>query len=48
MQHLTTTKDFSKQEIEELLEDASKFSNGEFDRVLQDKIIITLFSEIPS
>jgi len=45
MQHLTATNDFSKKEIEELLEDAKKFSSGEFDRVLQDKIIITLFFE---
>ena len=45
MQHLTTTNDFTKQEIEELLKDAKKFSTGSFERVLQDKIIITLFFE---
>ena len=45
MQHLTRTDDFTKQEIEELLEDAKKFSDGKFHRVLQDKIIITLFFE---
>jgi len=45
MQHLTTTDDFSIEEIEEILADAKKFSDGRFDRVLQDKIIITLFFE---
>ena len=45
MQHLTRTDDFTKQEIEELLKDAKKFSDGKFYRVLQDKIIITLFFE---
>jgi len=45
MQHLIRTDDFTKQEIEELLKDAKKFSDGRFDRVLQDKIIITLFFE---
>ncbi len=45
LQHLTRTDDFTKQEIEELLEDAKKFSDGKFHRVLQDKIIITLFFE---
>ena len=45
MQHLTTTDDFSIEEIEEILVDAKKFSDGRFDRVLQDKIIITLFFE---
>ena len=45
MQHLIRTDDFSKQEIEEILADAKKFSDGRFDRILQDKIIITLFFE---
>ncbi|MEA1955592.1 MAG: aspartate carbamoyltransferase catalytic subunit [Campylobacterota bacterium] len=45
MQHLIRTDDFTKQEIEELLKDAKKFSDGKFHRVLQDKIIITLFFE---
>ncbi len=45
MQHLIRTDDFTKQEIEELLADAKKFSDGKFYRVLQDKIIITLFFE---
>jgi len=45
MQHLTTTDDFSIDEINEILADAKRFSDGRFDRVLQDKIIITLFFE---
>ena len=45
MQHLTRTDDFTKAEIEELLSDAKKFSDGKFHRILQDKIIITLFFE---
>lgn len=45
MQHLTRTDDFSIQEIESILADAKEFSNGQFDRVLQDKLIITLFFE---
>ncbi|MCW8954144.1 MAG: aspartate carbamoyltransferase catalytic subunit [Sulfurimonas sp.] len=50
MQHLIRTDDFTKQEIESILQDAKKFSadikNGtEFDRILKDKIIITLFFE---
>lgn len=45
MKHLTRTDDFTKEEIEQLLEDAKKFSDGKFHRILQDKIIITLFFE---
>jgi len=45
MQHLIRTDDFTKDEIEEILADAKKFSDGRFDRILQDKIIITLFFE---
>ncbi|WP_321779118.1 aspartate carbamoyltransferase catalytic subunit [Sulfurimonas sp.] len=45
MQHLIRTDDFSIKEIEELFEDARKFSDGKFYRILQDKIIITLFFE---
>ena len=45
MAHLIRTDDFSKDEIVEILEDAKKFSDGRFDRVLQDKLIITLFFE---
>ena len=45
MQHLIRTDDFTTQEIEEILADAKYFSDGKFERVLQDKIIITLFFE---
>jgi aspartate carbamoyltransferase catalytic subunit len=45
LQHLTRTDDFTKEEIEVLLEDAKRFSDGKFHRILQDKIIITLFFE---
>jgi len=45
LQHLIRTDDFSVQEIESLLADAKRFSKGGFDRILQDKIIITLFFE---
>ncbi|WP_324172321.1 aspartate carbamoyltransferase catalytic subunit [Sulfurimonas sp.] len=45
MQHLIRTDDFSIKEIEELFVDAKKFSDGNFYRILQDKIIITLFFE---
>lgn len=45
MKHLIRTDDFSKDEIEEILADAAVFSDGRYDRVLQDKIIITLFFE---
>ena len=45
MAHLIRTDDFTKEEIEELLADAKAFSDGRFERILQDKIIITLFFE---
>ena len=45
MQHLIRTDDFSKEEIEDILAEAKKFSDGRYERVLQDKIIITLFFE---
>ena len=50
MQHLIRTDDFTVEEIEEIFADARKFSakkNGDviFDRILQDKIVITLFFE---
>jgi aspartate carbamoyltransferase catalytic subunit len=43
--HLIRTDDFSKEEIESLLDDAKRFSEAGFDRILQDKLIITLFFE---
>ncbi len=45
MQHLIRTDDFTKAEIEALFVDAKSFSDGRFERVLQDKLIITLFYE---
>ena len=45
MQHLIRTDDFSVEEIEQLLMDAEYFSRVGFDRILQDKLIITLFFE---
>ena len=45
MQHLIRTDDFSVEEIEAILADAKRFSDGHFERILQDKIIITLFFE---
>ncbi|MCK9455457.1 MAG: aspartate carbamoyltransferase catalytic subunit [Sulfurimonas sp.] len=50
MKHLTTTSDFTAKEIETILDDAKFFAqnikNGnKFDKILQDKIIVTLFFE---
>lgn len=45
MQHLIRTDDFSKEEILEILADAKRFSDGRFERILADKIVITLFFE---
>lgn len=45
MQHLIRTDDLSVAEIESLFEDADRFSEAGFYRILQDRIIITLFFE---
>jgi len=45
MAHLIRTDDFTKEEIEEILADAKTFSDGRFDNILKNKIIITLFFE---
>ena len=45
MAHLIRTDDFSKEEILELLADAKRYSDGRFERILENKIIITLFFE---
>jgi aspartate carbamoyltransferase catalytic subunit len=45
MKHLIRTDDFTKEDVEEILADAKRFSDGRFERILQDKIIITLFFE---
>ncbi|CAI6149380.1 MAG: Aspartate carbamoyltransferase [uncultured Sulfurimonas sp.] len=45
MAHMIRTDDFSIEEIEAILLDAKIFSKGGSDRILKDKIIITLFFE---
>jgi len=45
MAHLIRTDDFTVEEINKILSDAKTFSDGRFERILQDKIIITLFFE---
>ena len=45
MRHLIRTDDFSKSEIKSLLDDAKAFSDGRFEPLLKDKIVITLFFE---
>jgi aspartate carbamoyltransferase catalytic subunit len=45
MAHLIRTDDFTKEEIEEILADAKTFSDGHFEDILKNKIIITLFFE---
>ncbi|NOR58000.1 MAG: aspartate carbamoyltransferase catalytic subunit [Sulfurimonas sp.] len=45
MQHLIRTDDFTVEEIEGIFADARKFGDGKFDRILKDKIVITLFFE---
>ncbi len=43
--HLIRTSDFSKEEIETLLQDAKRFSSGRFEPLLQNKLVVTLFFE---
>jgi aspartate carbamoyltransferase catalytic subunit len=45
MQHLIRTDDFSIEEINAIFRDAALFSDGRFERILSDKVIITLFFE---
>lgn len=45
MKHLIATNDLTIKEIEEILESAEAFSDGRFERILENKIIITLFFE---
>jgi aspartate carbamoyltransferase catalytic subunit len=45
LKHLISTNDLTIQEIDKILADAKKFSDGKFHRILTDKIIITLFFE---
>ncbi len=45
MRHLIQTSDFTTQHIQAVLRDASHFSDGHSESLLQEKIIITLFFE---
>lgn len=45
MQHLIRTDDFTIEEINALYDDADLYAAGGFHRILQDRIIITLFFE---
>lgn len=45
MKHLIATNDLTTKEIDSILEDAAIFGTSGFERILQDKIIITLFFE---
>lgn len=45
MRHLIRTDDLSVEEIEQLFADAEEFAKGGFHRILQDKVIITIFFE---
>ena len=45
IKHLTNTRDFSNDEIEKLFTLAKKYKSGEFERSLENKLIITIFFE---
>lgn len=45
MRHLIRTDDFTIDQINAVLQDATHFSDGHFDPILREKIIITLFFE---
>lgn len=45
MRHLIRTDDFTIEQINTVLEDATLFADGHFDPILREKIIITLFFE---
>ncbi|BAF69490.1 aspartate carbamoyltransferase catalytic subunit [Nitratiruptor sp. SB155-2] len=45
IRHLITTKDFTKDEIEDLFDDAQKFLNEPTPHLLKNKLIITIFFE---
>lgn len=45
MRHLIRTDDFTMDQINAVLHDAARFSDGRFDPILREKIIITLFFE---
>lgn len=45
MKHLIATNDLTLKEVEAILQDAKKFSEGQYERILHKKVIITLFFE---
>jgi len=45
IKHLTNTRDFSKEEIEELFSLAKKYKSDNFERSLLNKLVITIFFE---
>jgi len=45
MRHLIRTDDFTTEQVKTVLRDAERYLNGEFDPILREKIIITLFFE---
>ena len=45
MKHLLRTDDFTTEQILHVLQDAEHYLNGQFDPILKEKIIITLFFE---
>jgi aspartate carbamoyltransferase catalytic subunit len=45
MRHLIRTDDFTIDQINTVLKDAARFSDGRFDPILREKVIITLFFE---
>lgn len=45
MKHLIRTDDFTTEQILQVLQDAEHYSAGQFDPILKEKIIITLFFE---
>ncbi|MFY9143685.1 aspartate carbamoyltransferase catalytic subunit [Sulfuricurvum sp.] len=45
MQHLIRTDDFTTEQILQVLQDAEHYLQGQFDPILKEKIIITLFFE---
>jgi len=45
VKHLTNTRDFRKEEIEELYKKANLYKSGNYEQTLQNKLVITIFFE---
>jgi len=45
IKHLTNTRDFTVDEVNQLFKNAKKFKQGSYKKTLQDKLIITIFFE---